>query len=176
MLINIPRTARVGSGRRTVVGILALAATFVLGLGVATYVRLESLSKPAGLIQVVYQHIIGEPQALVAVVPVKRTLINVTLKDFGVSLKEPVGEIMHITLCPVAGTHGLHIVTKGERGPITILYLPTKSLDERQVFSYGRFVGYIEPTVVGLVAVIGEKGETRLEEAHSAIQGALIWL
>lgn len=156
-------------------GGFALAASFLLGIGVSSVYRQGLIFQPATLQQVVYKHILHEPQALNAVFPVQDAVVNTTLKEFGVSLEKPLGDVMHVRLCPIGDTFGLHLVVQGQRGPVTFLFLPTKTLDKPLKIAQEGFVGYIKPSLPGIVAVVGEKGES-LRETEAVVRGALKWL
>jgi len=174
-LKEIPGYSAKGKSNWLIFGGFALAAAFLLGIGLSSVYLPDLISQPATLQQVVYQHILGEPQALNAVFPVQEAVVNTTLKEFGVSLQKPLGEVMHVRLCPVGDTFGLHLVVQGKRGPITFLFLPTKTVDKSLAISQGHFVGYIKPSPHGVIAVVGEKGEL-LGETEAVVRDALKWL
>lgn len=156
----------------------ALAASFILGMVAGPRVTGFKPVEPVPAVplqKLVYEHILGEPQALTTVFPVKRARVNTTLKEFGVELSAPLGEILHITLCPVGNTHGLHLVVQGRRGPVTLLFLPSRSVDGRTTFEQGRFAGVIKPAVAGVVAIVGEKNEP-LETIENRVQKSIKWL
>ncbi len=177
MLTKLPgRGSRHGKViRQSIFGGFALAASFFLGVSLTTYRSNQSAPQPLELQQLVYNHIIGKPQALNALFPVKEALIKTTLKDFGVALKNPLGDVLHITLCPIADTHGLHIVIQGKTGPVTLLFLPTKTIHSREGFHKGRFAGYIEPAPTGVIAVVGEKDEL-LDGIEEMVENSIEWL
>ena len=174
-LQEIPGYSSKGKSNWFIFGGFALAAAFLLGIGFSSVYRSDLIFQPATLQQVVYEHILHEPQALNAVFPVQEAVVNTTLKEFGVSLKKSPGKVMHVTLCPIGDTFGLHLVVQGKRGPVTFLFLPTKTLDKSLAIVQERFVGYIKPSPHGIIAVVGEKGEL-LGETESAVRGALKWL
>lgn len=174
-LKRIPTERRKQSLRRLSLGISALAASVLLAIGLVHF-RPVQLPAQTKLEQVVYQHIAREPEALTAVFPVKQALVTSTLKDFGVEVSDSeFGEIMHVTLCPIGDTHGLHLVVQGKQGPVTLLFMPTKSIQVRTPFAQGHFTGYIEPAAVGLVAIVGEKGEN-LDRYERAVKQSMHWL
>ncbi|MGH8550894.1 MAG: DUF3379 family protein [Methylococcales bacterium] len=174
-LQKIPLQERNRRLRNLTRGTLALAASIVLGVGLFNFGLLRFPARP-GLRQVVYEHIIHEPLALTAVLPVEQAIVNTTLKDFGVELTDSkIGEVLYVRLCPIGDTHGLHLVVQGQGGPVTILFMPTKTVKARIPFEEGRFAGHIDPITVGLVAVIGEKGES-LDRFDRAIKQSMRWL
>ncbi|MGR9106210.1 MAG: DUF3379 family protein [Gammaproteobacteria bacterium] len=174
-LQEIPRRERKRSLRNFSLGTLALAASLITGIGLYRFGWLHLPAEPS-LNEVVYEHIIHEPQALNAVSPLKQAIVNTTLKDFGVTFADAeFGEVLYVTLCPIGDTHGLHLVVRGRQGPVTLLFMPTKSIAARTPFDQGEFAGYIEPAEVGLVAIVGEKGET-LERYEHAVKYAVHWL
>lgn len=174
-LYSIPVKERRRSIRNVTFGAFALAASIILGIGFSS-LALQQFSGDHGLQQMVYEHISHEPQALTAVFPVKQALVNATLKEFGIEFSDSsFDEVMYVTLCPIGHSYGLHLVVQGNRGPVTLLFLPTKSVEARISLEKGRFVGYIDPVEVGLVAVVGEKGES-LESFDKIIKESMRWL
>ncbi len=175
VLKAIPEHSGSGKSRWMVFGGFALAASLLLGLGLSSVFRLDLITQSVPLQQVVYQHILGEPKALTAIFPVQPAVMNARLKEFGVSLVQPIGEVMYVKLCPVGNTQGLHLVVQGQKGPVTFLFLPKENIAESVSFGKGRFVGYIKPSELGVVAVVGEKGEA-LNETDALVQSSLKWL
>ena len=175
LLKDIPQKNSWTKSKWMVFGGIALAASLLLGLGLSSGLRLNSISPTVPLQQVVYQHILGEPQALTAIFPVQPVVLNKTLKEFGVSLEQPIGEVIHVKLCPVGDSQGLHLVVQGKQGPVTLLFLPTENVKEPINFNEGRFVGYIKQSTIGVVAVVGEKGES-LTETEALVNSSLKWL
>ncbi|MCI0653060.1 MAG: DUF3379 domain-containing protein [Methylococcaceae bacterium] len=174
-LQRIPVRERSRSLRSLTLATLALAASIVLGVGLFNFGSLPFRTEP-GLQQVVYEHIVQEPEALKSVFPVKRAILNTTLKEFGVEFPDAeFGEVRYVRICPIADTRGLHLVVQGQRGPVTLLFMPTQSVEARIPFEEGRFAGHINPIAVGLVAIVGEKGEA-LDRFDRAIRQSIRWL
>ena len=175
VLKAIPNRSGSGNSRWMVFGGFALAASLLLGLALASVFRLDLMTRAVPLQQMVYQHILGEPQALNAIFPVQQAVLKARLKEFGMSLAQPIGNVMFVKLCPVGNSQGLHLVVQGKQGPVTFLFLPKEIIAASVSFSKGRFVGYIKPSGSGIVAVVGEQGET-LSETDALVQSSLNWL
>lgn len=175
LLKGIPEKNSWIKSKWTLFGGIALAASVLLSLGLSLGLRLNSISPSASLRQAVYQHILGEPQALTAVFPVQPAVLNKKLKEFGVSLGQPIGDVMYVKLCPVGDSRGLHLVVQGKQGPVTLLILPAVNVTEPINFIEGRFVGYMKQSAQGVIAVVGEKGEP-LQETEALVNASLTWL
>lgn len=174
-LRSIPVKERSRSLGKLTWGGFALAASVILGVGLFNFGLLQLPAKQ-GLQQVVYEHIVHEPEALTAVFPVKHAILQTILKDFGVEFADSeLGEVLHVRLCPIGTTHGLHLVVQGQRGPVTLLFMPARSVTERLPFQEGPFTGYIEPAEVGLVAIVGRPGEG-LDRFERAVKQSMRWL
>ncbi len=89
--------------------------------------------------------------------------VEAILRASGTSLKS-VDELasMHMIfarLCGLAGTRSAHLVTRGEHGPVSIIFIRTTPVTRGVELRDERFQGRIIPVDEGNMAVIGEKNE-----------------
>jgi len=86
--------------------------------------------------------------------------VNTLLADFGLNLHKLFGPVNYLGSCNIADVSGIHIVMRGETGPVTVLMLPGKNVTEEYTFKDNRFNGVIMTIANGSIAVVGEKGES----------------
>ena len=151
-----------------------MVATVILVVGLAS-IHLSNPLYESQLTEFVYEHIIHEPEALAASKSVKQAVVRATLSDFGIALKSPIGKITHVRLCPIGNTHGLHLVIQGINGPVTLLFMPTVQINQKIPIKQYEFIGYITPTEVGSIVIIGGENEP-LENIETKVVNAIEWL
>gem|GEM_PF-1086101 len=154
---------------------MAVAASVLLIVGASFMVNRVAPVPTQSLEQVVLSHIEAEPKMLTLASFVPDDVAKARLLDFGIEMKRPMGKVSHIELCDIGETQGVHIVMEGEKGPVTLLFLPTIPSQTTRFFSEGRWVGYTAPAGEGTLAIVGEVGEP-LEEIDSSVRDAIKWL
>jgi hypothetical protein len=69
-----------------------------------------------------------------------------------------------------------HFVVQGEQGPVTVLLLPNEKVNGPERVDEDGFVGTIVPLQIGgSIAVVGEPGETALEDIQREVAAAVQW-
>lgn len=69
---------------------------------------------------------------------------------------------------------GAHLVTIGEHGPVSIVFIKNTPVSKRITIKDNRFQGHIIPTGQGNMAVIGEKSE-QLDQYEKLLTDSLHW-
>lgn len=72
------------------------------------------------------------------------------------------------------GVQGMHLVIKGDRGPVTVMVIPNTPLDAEMAISDDRFDGVISPTDGGNIVVLGEKEEP-IHRYSTLLAGNMSW-
>ena len=85
--------------------------------------------------------------------------VNTLLAEFGGSMDRLVAKVNYLGSCEIHNTAGVHMVVKGDRGPVTIMLLRGVRVNSQKLISDQRFRGLIVPAENGSIAIIGEKGE-----------------
>ena len=181
-LLNIPaghtvEAANDNSWRRY----SALAATLIFAVVI---VFQTNTSDPENLEQVVFTHIYDELDFLTMTDQI------VTLDSANELMNSLVGghfeqtdvtrniEINVAKDCLIALENamiqGVHMVIKGEKGPMTVMLIPTESVEDEVHFSDNRFDGIISPFPGGNLVVMGEKEEEILQ-FNNLIAGNISW-
>ncbi len=176
-LLKIADEASTGSsgGSSRAPRFMALAASILLIVGAGFMANKMLLQPSESLEQVVLSHIESEPKMLTLASFTSAAQVQSQLLNLGVRLTEPLRQVSHIELCDIGDTQGVHIVMKGEKGPITLLLLPTVKSETIRSFSEGRWVGYIKPAEQGTIAIVGEVGEP-LDEINHSLLNTIHWL
>jgi hypothetical protein len=157
------RPARPGAGAAAV-ALLALA----VWVGVGVFPTEPELST------VVARHIEAEEEHLHARHAVGPSQLADLLAPLGGELTGRLGQVHFAELCVIRDARGAHLVVKGRRGPVTVLFMPGESPGRARSVSTGRLRGMIVPTAYGSLAVVGEPGEPIREWAEEA-QRAVRW-
>lgn len=173
-LLKLPDQRDVGTYSSNIVK-FALAATVVLAVGLAFFQIRQFPYRPSTLPDIVYEHIVNEPEALAATEVLKQAVVRTKLSEFGIGLNAALSKVTHLTFCEVGDTHGVHLVMEGDNGPITLLFLPTRKIDKLIPLERDGFVGYITPAELGSMAIVGAQNEP-LEKIQTEVSQAIEWL
>ncbi|MFK8017783.1 MAG: DUF3379 family protein [Gammaproteobacteria bacterium] len=140
--------------RRVSIPLFALAATVMLGIGLAAGVFLgrSSTELPDALVA----HVLHEPLLLQPSnesISIQR--VNYVLDQANVGLRADIGRVRHAGLCVFNGKKVPHLVVHTENGPVTVMLLPDEPVSRVQTFENGDFQGVIVPNGRGSIAIIG---------------------
>lgn len=154
------RTASHRRGARLLVGLAPLLAALIWwsagsGIGPGAERRLAGL---------VITHVAAEPELLGngAVPPAGLSAALLLLRTLGVegALRLDGRTLLrHAGRCRIGRGDGAHLVIEGERGPVTLLVMPKRTLSARRQLHGGRFDTLLVPTSDAAVALVGESGE-----------------
>ncbi len=147
--------------------LLAFAAIAALGLA-ASWLALA----PSRLDRDVLAHIEAEPSHLHARGELSRAEVNQTLAPLGVGVEGDLGTISYAGTCWIRGRLGAHLVLQGDRGPVTVLFLPDEPLGDRFPVRHELLQGIIVPAGRGSLAIVGRPGEA-LEVIEQRVKRAL---
>jgi len=147
--------------------LLAFAAIAAIGLA-ASWLALA----PSRLDRDVLAHIEAEPSHLHARDELSPAEVNQRLAPLGVGVEGELGPIRYAGTCWIRGRLGAHLVLQGERGPVTVLFLPDEPLSEPVPVRFERLQGIIVPAGRGSLAIVGEPGEA-LEIIERRLKRAL---
>ncbi len=153
---------------------LGVAAAALLACGVSVAFWLAGPERPALTMEVV-DHVRGEPAALRAdAAPLTPASVQGLLARYGVRLREGIGAVTYIRLCPFHGTLVPHFVVRGPEGPVTVLILIGRPVRSVTTFEMGQFSGELVPTRTGSVAIVGYR--RRVDSAQATrILAAIEW-
>lgn len=154
----------------------AAAAGVLLTIGVSMVsVVTTSLERShLMLAQSVLDHIDDESHHLREVGPVSDGRLKYVFKRFGADLVADIGQVNFAAECLMRTRNGVHLVMPGERGPVTVFFMPDEHLDAPVSVDSERFDGTILPTPWGSLALVGENGE-QLEGLGGRLIAAVDW-
>lgn len=134
---------------------MALAASLLLGIGVTTY--LPGNADP--LATNVLAHVNDELQHLREVKNNSPASLQLLASSLGGSYQDHGMPVNYAGRCQVRSGPGLHLVLRGQQGPVTVLIMPGEFLAEELPIADQRFRGRIFRAPYGSFAVLGESNE-----------------
>lgn len=150
-------------------GLWAIAATFILSLGLAIYFPQTA---PLSLEASVLAHVEDEQRHMQAHDNVNFDTVNQRMRKYGMQLKKPVATVNFAMSCPMRHTRGFHMVFQGDHGPVTVLVMPGDFIAQRKQVADQRFQGVVMPTQNGSMAIVAENAQD-LASMEQRLQGAL---
>jgi hypothetical protein len=156
---------------------VAVAAAWLLLAGAAGWLGygvLEHRGPAPQLAEVVVEHIRNEEVHVHARERVRVDRLVALFEQLGGELMADPGPVRFAGLCVIRGNEGAHLVLKGRRGPVTLLFMPGERLTAAQEIRSEGLHGWILPTEYGSLAVVGEPGEA-LEALLEQVRRSLQW-
>lgn len=165
--------ARPIAGRRW----LAVAASGVLAVSAAAlgWVHFNKPYEDLSLERSVLHHVKDEVAHLHAAGPAATGDLQQVFASFGASVDpNAIGQVNFAGICAMRSNNGVHLVLRGEQGPVTVFFMPGEQATEVLQLQSERFAGLIEPTQWGSIAVVGEQGE-KLMPVLNRVRHAVSW-
>jgi len=94
--------------------------------------------------------------------------------SFGGHVEEGLGKVSYAGSCTIRNRKGLHMVLDGDRGPVTVFYIPGEQPGSETRFSRNGYQGELVPAGGGSLAIIGEQGEA-LAPIIARFDDAIAW-
>jgi len=167
-----PKPARVSTR-----GWMAIAASGLLVVGAATlgWLNFHKPYEDLSLERSVLHHVADETSHLYAAGPADSSDVRKVFARFGASVSESnLGQVSFAGICMMRRSEGVHLVLRGEQGPVTVFFMPGEQTAKALALDSGRFAGMIEPTTWGSIAVVGEQGE-KLAPVLARVRHAVAW-
>ena len=133
---------------------VALAAGVALGL-IASWLGL----KREPLERAVLGHIDAERPHLADRRDLSPEQVNHVLAPLAIAVEAGLGQVHYAGTCRIRRHLGAHLVLPGEKGPVTVLFMPDERVAGRLPVRGARFQGIIVPAGRGSMAIVGEPGE-----------------
>ncbi len=143
--------------RRRLLTTLALAASLTAVVGLSTLVEAPSRKTPFS--EELIAHIENEPDALLTRAEVQEFRLTATLANLGMRLDGDIGRVTFAGMCEIGPVLGAHLVIAGERGPVTVIILPNKFIEQPRSFGSDNYRGILIPAARGSIAVVAEYPE-----------------
>jgi len=170
--ILLAQATRQQHGRRTWLrrgGLLAMAATLVLAVGLGVRVEANPLSAQA------VEHLRGEPDALTSNQAVPAATVREAFATRGIALKHDIsGEVVYVGCCPMGRHLTVHMVMPGKTGPVTVIYVVDDRVKQREDFQREGWHGRSAPLGSGTLILLARdtsQFDSIEAEWRTALQG-----
>lgn len=154
---------------------LSLAASLLLTIGIVGGLAYRGTTDDSDALQTaVFEHINAELQHLHENRDLQPEQLSDLFKPYGAQVQAGIGKVKYAGRCTIRRHAGIHLVIPGQRGPVTVLFMPGEYLKTRQDIHTTRFSALIVPTGYGSMAVVGDPGEA-LDEALNKVSQNVAW-
>jgi len=133
---------------------LAIAASLVAGAAVGIVLLFGA--PRASIAREVIGHVEHEQGAMEATTPLAPAALAEVLHPDGTRLRPGAGDVTFAARCDFDGHVVPHLVVKTPQGPVTVLMLRHRNLDEPLQLSESGYVGVVLPAPRGSIAIVGE--------------------
>lgn len=131
----------------------ALAAS--VALGVALGWTLWKAPAPGGEIaRLAIEHVVLEPESLTTLRNAESGALQAVLRELGATLKEPLGTVRYVKLCPVQDGFGWHVVFETPDGLATLIFAPGRTLRAQETATMGGWNALARPAGGGYYAIV----------------------
>lgn len=144
---------------------LAMAAGLFFMAGIVSLL----VTPRQALQDAVLAHVYHEMHHLIEQNSVSDARIRSVLGSVGGVLKGEFGVVNYAGTCQIRHRKGVHLVLKGQVGPVTVLLMPSEHIAKKSSIEDGRFKGVMLPTPNGGMAILGESGESLREIEHKVL-------
>lgn len=146
-----PAEAAAGATRRR---FFAIAASLVAGAAVGIVLLVGA--PRASIAREVIGHVEHEPGAMEATAPLAPAALAEVLHPDGTRLRPGAGDVTFAARCVFDGHVVPHFVVQTPQGPVTVLMLRHRTLDELVHLSESGYEGVVLPAPRGSIAIVGE--------------------
>jgi hypothetical protein len=131
----------------------ALAAGVMLAVAVGAVAWLRAPATAGQHARDAIEHVAAEPASLTTVQSDTRDLGEL-VRAMGGQLKQPLGKVRYVKLCPVPGGSGWHVVLETPQGLATLFIVPEQPLEAAQYASSSKWNALARPAPRGYYAVV----------------------
>ena len=103
---------------------IAAAVLVSVGASMATLFTTSAERRGVVLAASVIDHILAEEHHLHEDTRVPASSLRYVFSRFGASLTEDIGPVFFAAECPMREKTGVHLVLRGESGPVTVFFMP----------------------------------------------------
>lgn len=156
---------------------LSIAAAGLIAVTAATlgWLNYHKPYQDLSLERSVLHHVADESRHLYDPGPADSADLQAVFQRFGADVSEQaLGQVNFAGICMMRRNRGVHLVLRGEQGPVTVFFMPGEMANKPLALGSERFAGVIEPTEWGSIAVVGEQGE-ELAPVLQRVRQAVSW-
>ncbi len=151
----------------------ALAASLIVAVTAGVFVATRETDS-AKHARIAIEHVLEEPQSLTTVHNADPERFATIVREFGGNLKEPLGRVRYIKLCPVEQGQGWHIVFETPRGLATLILVPDRPIAAAATASLGRYTARVEPVHGGYYALVTDSAGA-ISEVGELLKQRIDW-
>lgn len=156
-------------GRRR---LFAIAASLIVGLAVGLVLL---LSAPREVVaREVFDHVLHEPGTMASTSPIAPAALAAVLAPDRARLRPGIGDVTFAARCTFEGRSVPHLVVRTPQGPVTVLMLRHRQIDEPMRISDSGLDAVVLPAPRGSLAIVGE-GVADLEGVARKVFDAVDW-
>jgi Protein of unknown function (DUF3379) len=122
----------------------------------------------------VVDHVLHEPGTLDAISPVTPGELAQVLEPDGTRLRPGIGDVTFAARCVFEGHVVPHLVVRTSEGPVTVLMLRHREIEEPMRFDERGVSGVVLPALRGSIAVV-DQGVADLDSVASKVFAAIDW-
>lgn len=100
------------------------------------------------------EHVVMEPESFTTMRNAGPEAFRAAVQEFGAAVKQPLEHVRYVTLCPVKGGFGWHVVFETPDGLATLILVPGKPLQAEQKTSTGAWSALARPAKNGYYAIV----------------------
>jgi hypothetical protein len=154
---------------------MAAAGLLAVAAGTLGWLHFDKPYEDLSLERSVLHHVADETRHLYDPGPADTRDLHAVFARFGAKVAEQaLGQVNFAGICMMRRNRGVHLVVRGEQGPVTVFFMPGEQTDRVLPLRSERFAGVIEPTEWGSIAVVGEHGE-QLQPVLQRVRQAVTW-
>ncbi len=156
------------------VWVKAASVLLLIGATVAGFNLAQHMFAGNDLPQLVVRHIEKEPELLAATEVVDEMRLAEVLSPLAFSLEHSPGSITAAAPCWIRKGRGMHLVIRGDKGPVTVLLMPGEHVAHQQPVKAAPLAGMLVPTAWGSMAVVSHAGDD-IEPVVRSLQQNVRW-
>lgn len=138
----------------------ALAAGLVLAVG-ALALHPFGTDPSEQYARLAIEHVVMEPESLATERANDPAMVAAAVRSFGGTLKQPIGRVRYVRLCPVENGTGLHIVFETPDGPATLIVVADKRIAAAATADAAGLDALVRPAPRGYYAIVtGSRART----------------
>ncbi len=154
--------------------ISAIAASF-FALAISFTLWVPANVNGTQLTAQVISHYYQDTHALNVHMNVAKNNIDTMLASYGGRLNGPIGKVAFLGHCIVGGHTGVHMVVQSRQGPVTILILPSESINHAYKLHDQQLTGVLYPSKKGSIAILAEHAEV-ISSTRQRLDSSLNWI
>ena len=137
----------------------ALAASIVLSIAVGFALKTAAPGEDTQYATYAIEHVVESPESFTTLLNTGPDALNEAIRSVGGKIKEPIGRVRYIKLCPVGKDFGWHIVFETPQGLATLILVPNRQIVSAASASESGWSAMVRPARMGYYAVVTASAE-----------------